>query len=240
MKIKTRCASVTALTAMAVTIAAGSAHAENFTRVDAPQSLTTDLAPGIHYTDNLSDGTAAINTPFGTVAMKAGQVDIRDAGGHTVFGTPLEDTVPAAEQPSALATEAAQVATQVAAQPVAGDLMSDLGQAVEAANPHMGAAMAVGTAVGSVIGIAVGCPFGVATGGTLMSLVSVGTLAVPAIVATCLIGAVAVGGIGAVVGGVAAAIPVGIAAGTQRFNQLQAQHAAEAQRTAGAPAPANS
>ncbi|OXR43295.1 hypothetical protein B7C42_04717 [Nocardia cerradoensis] len=50
-------------------------------------------------------------------------------------------------------------------------------------------------------------------------------MTIPAVAANCVVGAVAVGGLGAGLGGAAVAIPVGIAAGTQKFNQLQAQRA---------------
>jgi hypothetical protein len=257
MNFKSQGMAVTTLTVAAVAMAGGTACAD--TESAAPgdtrpsRSVTTEVAPGVRYSDNLATGAAVLSTPLGTVVMQAGRFDIRDVTGRTVAGTPIEDTgVPAAAPASvAAATDStAQVAGEAPgigtpagapAQPVAGDLMSDLGQAVEAANPHMGAALAVGTTVGSVVGAVIGCPFGIATGGTLMSVVSVGTLTAPALVASCLVGAVAVGGFGAVVGGVGLAIPVGIAAGVQRFNQLQAQHAAAGAAAAPAPdAPANS
>ncbi len=122
------------------------------------------------------------------------------------------------------------VATSPApAAPVAGaDPMSDFNQSVEAANGPMGAAMAVGTAIGSVGGMVIGCPLGIATGGTLVAVASLGTLTVPAVIGGCALGAIAVGGFGAIAVGTAMAIPVGIAAGTQKWNQLQAQHAAAA------------
>ncbi|MFF0501613.1 hypothetical protein ACFYU5_34825 [Nocardia aobensis] len=65
------------------------------------------------------------------------------------------------------------------------------------------------------------------TGGTLMALASLGTMTLPAAAAGCIGGAVAFGGLGAAVGGAGLAIPVGIAAGVQKYNQLQVQHAAE-------------
>jgi len=60
-------------------------------------------------------------------------------------------------------------------------------------------------------------------------------MTIPAVAATCVVGAVAVGGLGAGLGGAAVAIPVGIAAGTQKFNQLQAQRA----RASANPGPSN-
>lgn len=244
MNRTTQGVALTTFTAAAVAMAAGVAAAapENGVPADAQQSqsVTADVAPGVRYSDNLATGATLLATPFGTVTMRAGQFDVRDATGHTVAGTPIENTGIPAVTPRAAAFAPAprpELATPAAAsvQPAA-DPMSDLNQAVEAANPHMGAALAVGTAVGSVVGALIGCPFGIATGGTLLSLASVGTLTVPALAATCLVGAVAVGGFGAVVGGVGLAIPVGIAAGVEKYNQLQAQHAAAAAHPPAAPA----
>ncbi|OXR40450.1 hypothetical protein B7C42_07508 [Nocardia cerradoensis] len=73
-----------------------------------------------------------------------------------------------------------------------------------------------------------------------MALASLGTMTVPAIAAGCIGGAVAVGGLGAAIGGVGLAIPVGIAAGVQKYNQLQAQHAAETTGNTGVTVPSTS
>ncbi|MFF0454866.1 hypothetical protein [Nocardia africana] len=236
MKTTTRTIAVSTLLATAVVAAAGAAQGETAapapaaTAPVAPQSewTGTDLGPGIRYQDDTTTGTAALQTPLGAVAVRPGQFDIRDGAGRTLLGTPIE--VPAAADPAQPAAPSQTIAGSVestAAQPgsVAETQMSDLNQAVAAAAPHMGLAMAVGGMAGSVIGAAVGCPLGIATGGTLLSLATAGTMTVPAMAAACLVGVVAVGGLGASVGGVAVALPVGIAAGTQKYNQLQAEHA---------------
>ncbi|WP_063041600.1 hypothetical protein [Nocardia pseudovaccinii] len=232
MKLTTQGAAVTALVAAAVAAATGAAQADSSAIASQSDWTSTELAPGIRYTDSTATGVAAIRTPVGSVALRAGQFDIRDTVGNTVLGTPID--LPEATAANTAATNGSPVSAAtgeemepVAAQPqpVAGDLISDLNQAVAVAAPHMGLAMAVGAVGGSIVGAALGCPFGIATGGTLMSLATVGTMTVPAIAASCLVGAVAVGGLGASLGGVAVAIPVGIAAGTQKFNQLQAQRA---------------
>lgn len=231
MNLTTRTAAVSALLTAAVA-AAGAAHAAPPAPAAPPSNWTSiDLAPGVHYDDNAAAGIAAIDTPIGSVAVQPGQVNIRDSAGTSLFGNPITvpDSAAAAAVPAGLHAAAGNQVNPVAApaQPVSGDVMSDLGQAATAASRHMGPAMAVGALAGSVVGMGLGCPFGVATGGTLMSLATVGTMTVPAMAAGCLVGAVAGGGVGASVGGVAVAIPVGIAAGTQKFNQLQAQHAQE-------------
>ncbi|PPJ31600.1 hypothetical protein C5E45_27185 [Nocardia nova] len=241
MKTTTRTIAVSTLLATAVVAAAGTAQADAFAAAPtapapvapapaAPQSewTSTDLGPGIRYQDDTTTATAALQTPLGAVAVRPGQFDIRDSTGRTLLGTPID--VPAAADPAHPAAPpqaVAGTAESAAAQPssVADTQMSDLNQAVAAAAPHMGLAMAVGAMAGSVIGAAVGCPLGIATGGTLMSLATAGTMTVPAVAAACLVGLVAVGGVGASLGGVAVAIPVGIAAGTQKYNQLQAEHA---------------
>ncbi|MBF6275791.1 MULTISPECIES: hypothetical protein [Nocardia] len=239
MKTTTRTIAVSTLLATAVVAAAGAAQADVVAPAPstpapvAPQSewTSTDLGPGIRYQDDTTTGTAALQTPLGAVAVRPGQFDIRDGGGRTLLGTPIE--VPAAADPARPTAPSQPVAGAVestAAQSgsVADTQMSDLNQAVAAAAPHMGLAMAVGGMAGSVIGAAVGCPLGIATGGSLISVATAGTMTVPAMAAACLVGVVAVGGLGASVGGVAVALPVGIAAGTQKYNQLQAEHAQNA------------
>lgn len=226
MTMKKRGAAVTALTAMAVLTAAGVANADTGVPAGPVQTpgVATDVGPGVSYRDDPVTGLAVLRTPIGTLAVQGGQFGVQDATGRTLAGTVI---------PAAGSSVPVQVAAPAPAQQPPDDVMSDLNQSVEAANPHMGMAMGVGSLAGSVIGAVIGCPFGVATGGTLLSLATAGTMTVPAFAATCMIGAVAVGGVGALVGGVALAIPVGIAAGAQKFNELQAQHHA-----APAPAPA--
>ncbi|WP_063009467.1 hypothetical protein [Nocardia kruczakiae] len=239
MKTTTRTIAVSTLLATAVVAAAGAAQGEALAPAPTapapaapvvPQSnwTGTDLGPGIRYQDDTTTGTAALQTPLGAVAVRPGQFDIRDGAGRTLLGTPIE--VPATAESAPPATPSQTVSGTVettAAQPnqIADTQMSDLNQAVAAAGPHMGLAMAVGGMAGSVIGAAIGCPLGIATGGTLISVATAGTMTVPAMAAACLVGVVAVGGLGASVGGIAVAIPVGIAAGTQKYNQLQAEHA---------------
>ncbi|WP_019927602.1 hypothetical protein [Nocardia sp. BMG111209] len=244
MKVKTQGATLTALTAMAaVAIAAGTANADTVSQDPQQKSITVDLAPGVQYTGNVAQNAAVINTPIGSVAMRAGQIGIQDAAGNALYGAPVQAISPADTGVAAPAPAAASVAevTDPAAAPVGrqaqpvGDFNSDLHTAIETANGQMGLAMGVGVLGGSIVGIIAGCPFGIATGGTLMALASLGTLTVPAIVASCLVGATAVGGLGATVGGVLAAVPVGIATGVSTFNQLQAQHGSAPQA-----APANS
>ncbi|WP_433622203.1 hypothetical protein [Nocardia sp. CA-120079] len=237
MNVKPQGVAVVSLAAAVVAFAAGTAHADagSPAPVDSPQApFTTEVAPGIRFSDNVATGVSSLATPLGTVLMQGGHYSVLDAGGQTVVGTPITDTaapatpgLPGTTNSASPSVVAPEIAAAAGVRPVAGgDLMSDLNQAVEAANPPMGAALAVGSTVGSVVGAIIGCPFGMATGGTLTSLISVGTLTVPAMAAACLVGAVTFGGFGAVVGGVGLAIPVGIAAGVQKFNQLQAQHSA--------------
>lgn len=232
MKLTTQSATVTAFLAAAVVAATGAAHADGVSAVTPPPDrMHTELAPGVTFDDNIGAGVAAVRTPLGTVAVQPGTLGVRDAAGNTVLGTAIDVPAAAAEgaDPSRrpASSDIAGHANTAAgtAQAAPGDLMSDINQSVAAAGPHMGLGMAVGALGGSLIGIALGCPFGIATGGTLLSLASAGTMTIPAVAASCVVGAVAVGGLGASLGGAAVAIPVGIAAGTQKFNQLQAQKA---------------
>ncbi|WP_067662855.1 hypothetical protein [Nocardia miyunensis] len=244
MKRSTHSAAVTALIATAVVVAAGAAHADTTPATTPSQDwLHTELAPGVVFADDVATGIAAVRTPSGTVAVRPNGFDLRDAAGNTVLGTPID--LPATPEattveapPPRTSSDIASRPNTVAAQSAPEDLMSDINQSVAAAAPHMGLAMAVGALGGSVIGIALGCPFGIATGGTLLSLATLGTMTIPAVVATCAVGAVAVGGLGASLGGAAVAIPVGIAAGTQKFDQLQGQQGQS--RTPSPTRPSNS
>ncbi|MGW0250522.1 hypothetical protein ACWDYH_28215 [Nocardia goodfellowii] len=213
MKISTKSAAVAALAAGAVTLSAGSVHAE---------AVTSEVAPGMQYTGDSATGAATLNTPLGSVTLRGGQFGIQDGAGRTILGD-NEIPVPAAVAPN-------DAAAPVAAAP-GGDLMSDLNQSVAAATPHMGMAMGLGAIGGTLVGAAVGCPFGIITGGTFVTIPSAGTLTLPAAAAGCLVGAVTVGALGASIGSLALAIPVGVAAGAQRYNQLQAQRAAAAVQT---------
>ncbi|MFE7723901.1 hypothetical protein ACFU44_33300 [Nocardia rhizosphaerihabitans] len=221
MKIPTKSAAIAALAAAAVALSVGSAHAE---------AVTSEVAPGVQYTGNTATGAATLSTPLGSVTMQPGEFGIKDGEGRTVFG---DNDIAA---PNTAVADVVEVGTPAPAAAPGGDLLSDLNQSVAAAGPHMGMAMGLGAIGGTIVGATLGCPFGIVTGGMLVALPSAGTLTLPAAVAGCITGAVAVGALGASIGSVAVAIPVGLAAGAQKYNQLQAQRAAAA--AAGTPAQA--
>ncbi|MBO0855756.1 MAG: hypothetical protein J2P18_18550 [Nocardia sp.] len=230
MKTTFRAVATCVLAATAIATATGTAFAQPNPVPAAPHSnsTTTQLAPNVGYRDDPVTGTAQLRTPIGSIAIGPGALDVRDGAGRTVAGAPI-NTRATDRSPDRTPPQAQPAATQP------NNPMSDIHESVEAAAPHMGMAMAVGAAAGSLIGGVIGCPFGMATGGTLVSVASLGTMTVPAMAAACIIGTLAVGGAAATVGGPAVAIPVGIIAGTQKYNELQAQHAKDAQ---GATAPA--
>lgn len=228
MRFNSQGTALTALTAVALGLAAGTAHADPTPTADSapPEQVSLTLAPGVRYQDSGTDGTALLTTPIGSVALRAGQFDLRDITGQTLAGTPIDTS--ALAEPAAAPVVDASAATTSAATPVSDDngTAVDLVVAIKTANAHMASALAVGGVAGSVIGAVVGCPFGVLTGGTLMTVATAGTMILPVMAATCLVGAVALGGLGATVGGLAVAIPVGLAAGTATFNHMQAERAA--------------
>jgi hypothetical protein len=234
------------LTSVALAAAVGSAHADSGAiGQGAPQlnSVSTDIAPGIRYTDDLAANMTRVESPFGSLVLRAGQFTVRDNNGRTLIGS--APNALAAENLAAPATvrdsvaavhgTAASAAVTPAAVAAPGDPVADLNSAVESADEHMGAAFGTGSIVGGALGILVGCPLGAVTGGSLTSLVTLGTMTLPAVIATCLAGATIAGAAGAFTGGVAFAIPVGIAAAADKYNQLQAEHAA-ASRVAAASA----
>ncbi|MFB7720030.1 hypothetical protein [Nocardia sp. NPDC056100] len=234
MKFTSHGSALTALTAVALGLAAGTATADpGALPTESPRSdsMSITLAPGVQFQDGGAGGTALLTTPIGSVAMRAGQFDLRDVTGQTLAGTSIDTSElgDIAGVPDPLVGDGVNpAAVEPAVASVADDngTAVDLVVAIKTANAHMASALAVGGVAGSVLGAIVGCPFGVLTGGTLLTAASAGTMILPVMAATCLVGAVAVGGLGATVGGLAVAIPVGLAAGTATFNHMQAERAA--------------
>lgn len=242
MKHTSRAVAVTALTAVALATAAGTASADQIQPTpDTSQQpadsdrVSVEIVPGLQFIGALSDNSASLVTPIGSLVMQGGRIDLQDNASHTVFGTPLDtaadpttqDAVPAATTDAATPArvdEARTVAVDAAA-PAPANPLVDLNQAWNEARPYSNLAMGITTTAGSVIGAAIGCPLGVVTGGTLGTIVSAGTLTIPVAIASCLAGAAIVGAFGMLLG-TAASLPVAAAVTADKYNKIQAQRAA--------------
>ncbi|WP_019927654.1 hypothetical protein [Nocardia sp. BMG111209] len=216
MKHITHTVAVTALAAVALTVAGGAAHADS-TRSADPDKLTVQVAPGISFTGAASDGSSVLATPAGTVTTRDGQVAVQDATGAPILGAPLE----------AVANNTDITATTTAPEPIAGpgDPLADLNAAWHAAGAYTGLAAGVGGTAGALIGTVVGCPIGAITLGSMATVMSAAALTVPGLIGGCLAGAATTAAFGGMVGSVAVGLPVGLAVTAQKFNEIQSGHA---------------
>ncbi|MEV6336188.1 hypothetical protein AB0M12_15875 [Nocardia vinacea] len=226
MKHTTQALAVTALTAVALAIAGGAAHADSNVQDAAPPSSTDEVsvpvAPGVTFTGSTVDGSSVLVTSAGSVTTRAGQVDVRDADQRHVLGTPIES----------VAGNVQVAETAAAPVPVggSGDVVGDLNLAWRAAGPYTGLATSVGATAGALIGAAVGCPLGAVTLGSLATVMSAAVLTVPGMVGGCLAGAATTAAFGSMIGTVAVGLPVGLAVTAQKFNEIQSGHAPAAPR----------
>lgn len=217
-----------ATVAVAASIASGAAHADTTASQQDPGTVSVEIAPGVQFTGASSDNSAQLTTPVGAVTTGGGQVAVSDNAHHPILGTPLDAAA------TNVSTPAATPAIPIA--PVAGsNPLSDLGQAWHEAGAYTGLGAAVGGTAGALVGAAVGCPLGAATLGSLVTVASVSTLTVPGMVAGCLAGGAAASATGGMIGAAAVGLSVGAVVTIQKYNQMQAQRAADAAVDPGRP-----
>ncbi|MFE7801566.1 hypothetical protein [Nocardia sp. NPDC057440] len=216
MKYPTRAATVTALTAVAVAIAAGTAGADPAQAPDA-DTVSVEVMPGVEFTGAASDNSSVLNTPIGSVTMRDGQVAVQDAAQRPLLGAPLDTA--AGSPAESMTIPAAPIATGQ------GDLLADLHQAWHQAGPYTGLAAGIGGTAGAFAGMVVGCPIGAVTLGSMATVMSAAVLTVPAMIGGCLAGAGTTAAFGGMVGSVAVGVPVGIAVAVDKYNQIQAKRA---------------
>lgn len=222
MKNTTRMVVTAAIAATAIAAAAGTASAAQAPQVPDFNTISTDIAPGVHYTGNAADHSAVIATPWGTLSSAGAAFQVQDASGKTVLGAPVGPIKAATTVPAApIAASAKHVDA-----PAPHDPSADFNTALGVAGTQFGLATGIGGMVGGVAGVVVGCPIGAVTGGLTVvpaAIPTLGAAELPGMALGCIVGAGTFGSIGAIVGGAAVGIPVGIASAVQAYNTLHAQ-----------------
>lgn len=193
-----------------------------------PGTLSVPLAPRVRYTGNTQDHSARLSTPIGTLTTQGSALQLTDAAGRTLAGSPF--TTPpkaaiAAPAPTSTAPQQNSVLLQQPA-PAPGparpvDQQSDFNAALGQVAMQFGLATGVGSMVGGVAGAVIGCPVGALTGGALSVVVLPATPL--AAVGGCILGAGAIGGLGAIGGGALVGGTVGIASAVQMYDTLHAK-----------------
>ncbi|TSD94269.1 hypothetical protein FOS14_21175 [Skermania sp. ID1734] len=233
MNTLNRAAIVSAALAVTISVPAGTAAAQGNpapTPAAVSTSISTDVAPGVHYTGDTADNSALIQTVFGTLTTRGAQFQVLDNQSHLVAGNPLTlqsdpATWPNAAKPTAATSPAAP--TRPAAANAPGlpihhvDATSDFNDALSVASTQFGLAATVGTMAGSGIGLVAGCPLGAVTFG----LTGIVTGPIDPLIAGlgCVVGAATGAGLGGVLGGLILGVPVGVASGVQMYNTLHSQ-----------------
>ncbi|MFI1915975.1 hypothetical protein [Nocardia sp. NPDC020380] len=233
---------IAALSITAVTANTASADTGN-------PSVTTDIAPGIHYQANLVDHSVVLTTDAGSMAVKDNQFQIVDNSGATVATLPMTyqndgKTYPIAAQIDGNTATLTPNTDPAAGQPITPDTPT-IKDIDATANPNfnqalsnLSSAVTVGVAVGSLIGTAIGAGIGCIAGGAILgagaTVATIGTLTVPGAIGGCLVTGAAAGAIGAVAGTIIVGGPVVAAALFQFASDLATPPAP----TTPAPAPA--
>ncbi|MFJ4651563.1 hypothetical protein ACIP5Y_09860 [Nocardia sp. NPDC088792] len=232
---------IAALSITAVTANTASADTGN-------NSVTTDIAPGIHYKANVVDHSVVLATDAGSMSVKDNQFQIADNSGATVATFPLSyqrdgKTFPIAAKIDGDTATLTPNTDPAAGQPLAPDAPTikdidatanpNLNQALSNLSSVATVAVAVGTLVGTVIGAAIGCIAGGAILGAGATVATIGTLTVPGAIGGCLVTGAAAAAIGVVAGTIFIGGPIIVAGLFQFAGDLLTPPAPAA------PAPAN-
>ncbi|MCU1646157.1 MAG: hypothetical protein JWN03_6432 [Nocardia sp.] len=222
---------IAALSITAVTANTASAQPDSSSN----SSVTTDLAPGIHYKANIVDHSVVIATDAGSLAVKDNQIQVVDGTGAAVATLPMSyqrdgKSFPIAAQIDGNTATLTPSTDPAAAQPVAPGTPL-LTQVDATANPNFNQALSnlsstvsVGVAVGSLIGTVIGAGIGCIAGGAAVALgataISIGTLTIPGFIGGCLVTGAAMAAIGLVAGTIFVGGPVVAVGLFQFFNDL--------------------
>ncbi|MFI1912643.1 hypothetical protein [Nocardia sp. NPDC020380] len=229
MKTMNTVAATASLAIAALTIAGGTASADVPDNAQRPgATVSTDVAPGIHYTANVVDHSVVLRTDGGRINVRGNQFEILDGNGNLAFGMPLTYRRDKQDWPIAAQLDAdghtltltpgtdpaqAVAATTPELKPIFSQ--DDFNDAMSVAGTQIGLATAVGGMIGAAIGLAGGCVAGAVVGTTLMP---------PAFLVGapggCIAGAGVGAGLGTAIGTLAVGIPVTVISAIQMYNTL--------------------
>ncbi|MEV5650488.1 hypothetical protein AB0L57_19740 [Nocardia sp. NPDC052254] len=199
-------------------------------------TVSVQVAPGAAFTGTPSTDTATLRTPAGALSVRDRRITVAGSSGSPLFGASEADQISSGLDRPDLDSRTERSSTTLVADVAApADGIADLAEAWRRAGPYTSLASGVGATAGALTGMAIGCPVGAVTGGTLMTVVSAGTLTLPAAAAGCLAGAGVSAAFGGMVGGLAAGLPVGIAVTMQKLGEIQSERADPAPQTSAAP-----
>ncbi|MET9490496.1 hypothetical protein [Nocardia sp. NPDC006630] len=235
MKFRNIAATATiAIAALSITaVTANTAYAEP--NASSNNSVTTDIAPGIHYKANIVDHSVVIATDAGSLAVKDNQVQIVDGTGAAVATVPLSYQRDGKSFPIAAQIDGNTATLTPNTDPAAGQPIAPSAPVIKevdaTANANFNQALSnltnevsVGVALGSLIGTVVGAGIGCIAGGTAVALgataISIGTLTIPGFLGGCLVTGAAGAAIGIVAGTIFVGGPVATVALFQFFNDL--------------------
>ncbi|MFE2957249.1 hypothetical protein [Nocardia tengchongensis] len=227
MKTLNKFTATAALAIAALAISTGTATAD--TPAARPgTTVSTDVAPGIHYTANVVDHSVVLRTDAGRLNVRGTQIEILDADGNLAFGMPLTYRLDQKDWPIAAQVDAdgrtvtltpgtnpaeAIAATPPTAKPIFSQ--DDFNDALSVAGTQIGLATAIGGMIGAAIGLVGGCVAGAVVGTELMPPVFL--IGAPG---GCIAGAGVGAGLGTAIGTLAIGIPVTIVSLIQMSNTL--------------------
>jgi hypothetical protein len=230
MKTWNAAASTALLAIAALAVAGGTACA------DAPAApanrpgatVSTDVAPGIHYTANVVDHSVVLRTDAGRINVRGTQFEILDANGKLAYGMPLTYQLDKKDWPIAAQIDAsgrtitltpstdpakAVPAAPVTLKPIVSQ--DNLNDAIGVAANQIGLATAIGGMIGAAIGLASGCVAGAVVGTALMPPAFL--IGAPG---GCIAGAGIGAGLGTAIGTIAVGGPVAVVSVIQLYNSL--------------------
>lgn len=203
-----------------------SAAAEVPTAGQPETSMTTQLAPGIHYTASVVDRSVVLRTDSGRLNVRGNEFEVLDDNGRLVAGFPLTYQLDQKDWPiaarvdghTAVLTPSRDPARAVAStttelRPVYSQ--SDFNDAVGVAANQIGLATGMGALIGTAAGLVGGCVAGAVVGTALMPPIFFAGAP-----GGCLAGAAAGAALGAAAGTILVGGPVAVASVIQLFDTL--------------------
>lgn len=235
MKTMKKFAATSAIAIAALTVSAGTAYADTPSPSDPAAgkpdaTISTDVAPGIHYTANVVDQSVVLRADAGRLTTRGNQFELLDGNGNLAFGMPLTYRLDHKDWPIAAQIDAdgrtatltpsrnpadAVASTQPEAKPIFSQ--DDFNAALGVAANQVGLASGLGVLLGTAIGLAGGCVAGAVVGTALMP-----PLFFAGAPGGCIAGAISGAALGAAIGTVAIGGPAAVVSLVQMYNTLTA------------------